>query len=164
MRVALGCDHAGFHLKQQVAQWLQGWGYQVQDLGAMSFDPSDDYPDYTKLVGEAVASGRADRGVIVCGSGVGATIAANKINGVRAASCHDTYSAHQGVEHDDMNVLCLGDRVVGHELAKELVSAFLRAQFSNEERHVRRLKKVLAIEAASRSQAASTSPRGSGGA
>ena len=163
MRVALGSDHAGFHLKQQVVEWLQEWGYQVQDLGALSFDPSDDYPDFSKLVGAAVASGQADRGIIVCGSGVGATIAANKVNGVRAGTCHDTYSAHQGVEHDDMNVLCVGDRVVGYELAKELVSTFLKARFSNEERHVRRLKKVLSIETENRSQAASTSPHGAGG-
>ena len=147
MQIALGGDHAGFSLKQQVAGWLADWGHLVQDVGPLAFDPSDDYPDFAKSVATAVASGTADRGIIVCGSGVGATIAANKVVGVRAATCHDTYSAGQGVEHDDMNVLCMGDRVIGVELAKQVVSAFLQAQFSHEDRHVRRLQKVLDIEA-----------------
>ena len=163
MQIALGGDHAGFHLKQQVGEWLEGWGCQVHDAGPLHFDPTDDYPDYSKLVAEAVASGKADRGIIVCGSGVGGAIVANKLTGVRAATCHDTYSAHQGVEHDDMNVLCLGERVIGPDLAKEVVSAFIKAQFSNETRHVRRLKKVLAIEEENRSQAAGTGTRSAGG-
>ena len=156
MQVALGCDHAGFDLKQQVAQWLKGWGHEVSDVGAHTMDPTDDYPDFTVLVSEAVARGKVDRGILVCGSGVGASIAANKTMGVRAATCHDTYSARQGVEHDDMNVLCIGSRIVGSALASELVSAFLGASFSNEERHVRRLKKVLSIEAGNRSIAPTT--------
>ncbi len=156
MRIAVGCDHAGFELKQEVDRWLRQWGHDVQDAGAHTLDPADDYPDYSRKVADAVANGTADRGVIVCGSGVGASIAANKVGGVRAAMCHDTYSARQGVEHDDMNVLCVGSRVVGVELARELVSAFLEARFSGEERHVRRLKKVLAIEADNRSAAPNT--------
>ena len=117
-------------------------------MGAYALDPDDDYPDYAKTVADAVASGEADRGLLVCGSGVGASIAASKVRGVRAAMCHDTYSAHQGVEHDDMNVLCMGARIIGIELAKEILDAFLRARFTEEERHVRRLGKVNAIEAA----------------
>ena len=152
MQIALSGDHAGFHLKQQVGHWLREWGYQVQDLGPASLDLSDDYPDLARLVAEAVASGTADRGVIVCGSGVGAAIVANKFAGVRAATCHDTYSARQGVEHDDMNILCLGERVIGPALAKEITSAFLAARFFAEERYVRRLNKVLAIEAENRVQ------------
>lgn len=149
LRVALGADHGGFPLKAELLPWLQGQGYEVLDLGAHSLDPADDYPDSARAVAEAVASGRAQRGIIVCGSGVGACIAANKVPGVRAGVCHDTYSAHQGVEHDDMNVLCLGARIVGGELARELVAAFLRAEFTGEERHARRLRKVLAIESES---------------
>lgn len=155
MRIAVGCDHAGFELKREMDQWLRQWGHDVQDVGAHTFDPADDYPDYSKKVADAVANGTADRGIIACGSGVGASIAASKVGGVRAATCHDTYSARQGVEHDDMNVLCVGSRVVGVELARELVSAFLEARFSEEERHVRRLKKVIAIEADNRSTAPS---------
>jgi len=116
-------------------------------MGARLYDPSDDYPDFALAVAQAVAAGQAERGIIVCGSGVGATVAANKVSGVRAATCHDTYSAHQGVEHDDMNVLCLGARVVGEEVARELAKAFLNARFSGEERHLRRLNKVKAAEA-----------------
>ena len=146
MRIAIGCDHTGIELKGQVAGWLRDWGHDVQDVGAYELDPVDDYPDYAQAVAGPVASGAADRGVLVCGSGVGASVAANKVVGIRAAMCHDTYSAHQGVEHDDMNVLCLGARIIGEELARELVAAFLGAAFSGEERHVRRLNKVLAIE------------------
>ncbi|MFQ6122045.1 MAG: ribose-5-phosphate isomerase [Dehalococcoidales bacterium] len=146
LRVALGADHGGFSLKADLFPWLQGQGYQVIDMGAHTLDPVDDYPDFAKAVAQAVASAEAQRGILVCGSGVGACIAANKVPGIRACLCHDTYSAHQGVEHDDMNVLCLGARVVGVELAKELVTAFLKAQFSPEERYHRRLQKVLAIE------------------
>lgn len=145
MRVALGADHGGYTLKQEIAARLGGT-HRILDLGAHSFVPEDDYPDFVLPVARAVASGEVDRGVIICGSGVGACIAANKVRGVRACLCHDTYSAHQGVEHDDMNVLCLGARVVGTELAAELVAAFLRASFSGEDRHRRRLDKVLAIE------------------
>lgn len=145
MRIALGADHAGFPLKQELARELRAQGHEVQDLGTASADPVD-YPDFAEAVGLAVVEGRAERGVVVCGSGVGASVAANKLPGVRAGLCHDTYSARQGVEHDDMNVLCLGARVIGSDLARELVRAFLNARFSGEERHVRRLKKVLAIE------------------
>ena len=146
LRVALGADHGGFSLKTGLLSWLQGQGYEVLDMGAHTLDLADDYPDFSKAVAQAVASGEAQRGILVCGSGVGACIAANKVPGIRACLCHDTYSAHQGVEHDDMNVLCLGARVVGEELARELITAFLNARFSTEERHRRRLRKVLAIE------------------
>jgi len=144
--VALGADHGGFSLKTELLPWLQGQGYEVLDRGAHTLDLADDYPDFSKAVARVVASGEAQRGILVCGSGVGACIVANKVPGIRACLCHDTYSAHQGVEHDDMNVLCLGARVVGVDLAKELVTAFLNARFSGEERHRRRLEKVLSIE------------------
>ncbi len=146
LRVALGADHGGFLLKSQLLPWLQGQGYEILDLGAHRLDSADDYPDFAAAVAQAVASGQAQRGILICGSGVGAGIAANKVPGVRASLCHDTYSAHQGVEHDDMNVLCLGARVISMELAIELVTEFLNARFSGEERHRRRLEKVLAIE------------------
>lgn len=146
LRVALGVDHGGFPLKAQLLPWLQGEGYEILDLGAHSFDSDDDYPDFAEAVARVIASGQAQRGILVCGSGVGACIAANKVPGIRACLCHDTYSARQGVEHDDMNVLCMGARVVGVELAKELIAAFLKARFTGEERHQRRLQKVLAIE------------------
>lgn len=145
LRVALGADHGGFTLKNELVTRL-GETYELLDMGAHTLDLSDDYPDFAKAVAQAVASGRAERGILVCGSGVGACVAANKVPGVRACLCHDTYSAHQGVEHDDMNLLCLGARVIGVELAIELVTAFLNARFSGEERHRRRLEKVLAIE------------------
>ncbi|MHB8376032.1 MAG: ribose 5-phosphate isomerase B [Dehalococcoidia bacterium] len=145
MRIAVAADHAGFPLKQPIIDVLRGLGHDVLDLGTNSEAPVD-YPDYAEAAGDAVRSGRAERAVLICGSGVGAAVAANKMPGVRAAVCHDTYSAHQGVEHDDMNVLTLGARVIGPALALELVDAFVRAEFSGEERHVRRLKKVLAIE------------------
>ena len=125
---------------------LQDLGHQVQDVGAYTLDPADDYPDFANALAEVVATGKADRGIMVCGSGVGASVAANKTMGVRAAICHDIYSAHQGVEHDDMNVLCIGARIIGEELAKELVIAFVNAKFSNDSRHTRRLNKVRAIE------------------
>ncbi len=146
MLVALGADHAGFHLKQEVAGWLESGRHQVRDLGAYSLDPDDDYPDFAYAVAEAVASGQAERGILICGSGVGACVTANKVPGTRAGICHDTYSARQGVEHDDMNILCLGARVVGSELACELVQAFLSARFTGEERHRRRIQKVLDLE------------------
>ncbi|UCG83678.1 MAG: ribose 5-phosphate isomerase B [Dehalococcoidia bacterium] len=145
LTVALGADHGGLLLKDELSPWLQQ-RYNVVDLGTRTLDPYDDYPDYAEAVARAVSSGEAQRGIIICGSGVGACIAANKVVGVRACLCHDTYSAHQGVEHDDMNVLCLGARVVGLELAKELATTFLNAGFSGEERHQRRLNKVLSIE------------------
>ena len=144
--LALGTDHAGFPLAVELRLWLNEQNCNINDLGAFEFDSSDDYPDFAKLVGENVASGVSDKGLIVCGSGVGACIAANKVLGVRAGICHDVYSAHQGVEHDDMNVLCLGGRIVGIELATELVSAFLNAEYMALERYERRLSKVLAIE------------------
>ena len=146
MRVALGADHAGYDLKNHLAKILSEGGFTVFDLGTHSIDPVD-YPDFAAAVGKAVVDGRADRGIIVCGSGAGASIAANKIRGVRAALAHDTYTAHQSVEHDDANVLCVGSRVIGQNVADELAAAFLGASFTNEERHVRRLNKVLAIEA-----------------
>jgi ribose 5-phosphate isomerase B len=146
MRIAVGADHAGFALKQQLARELLAEGHEVQDLGTHSADPAD-YPDFAEAVGLAVAQGRAERGIVVCGSGVGASVAANKLPGVRAGLCHDTYSARQGVEHDDVNVLVLGARVVGEAVASELVRAFLGARFSEEERHARRLAKVRALEA-----------------
>ncbi|MBL7166888.1 MAG: RpiB/LacA/LacB family sugar-phosphate isomerase [Dehalococcoidales bacterium] len=145
LRVAIGADHGGFDLKQQLVVRLKDT-FDIMDVGAGSFDPDDDYPDFVVPVAGAVASGEVQRGVIICGSGVGACIAANKVPGVRAGTCHDTYSAHQGVEHDDMNILCLGARVIGIEVATELVTAFLGARFSGEERHRRRLAKVLDIE------------------
>jgi len=145
MRVALGADHAGVGLKQHLAAWLVTQGHDVLDLGTNSTDPVD-YPDYAEAVGRAVLDGRSERGVIVCGSGVGAAIAANKLPGIRAGLCHDTYSAAQGVLHDDTNVLVLGARVIGPALAESLVTAFLGARFTNAERHVRRLAKVTALE------------------
>ena len=146
VRVALGADHGGFQLKIDLETWLRAEGYEALDLGAHSLDPDDDYPDFAEAVARSVISGQTSRGILICGSGVGACVAANKVPGVRACLCHDIYSAHQGVEHDDMNVLCLGARVVGIELAKELVIAFLNARFTGEERHRRRLEKVVAIE------------------
>ena len=146
MRIALGSDHAGFDLKQQLLQLVSQLGHTPIDCGTHGRDPVD-YPDFAAAVGRTVQSGAADRGIVVCGSGVGASVAANKIAGVRAGLCHDTYSAHQGVEHDDMNVLVLGARIIGPELANELVRPFLAAQFSREERHVRRLNKVRELEA-----------------
>jgi ribose 5-phosphate isomerase B len=146
MRIAIGADHAGFLLKENLAELLRQLGHEVQDLGTHSTDPVD-YPDYAEAVGLAVLRHSADRGILICGSGVGASVAANKLPGIRAGLCHDTYSAHQGVEHDAMNVLVLGSRVIGWELAHELVRAFLGAHFSGEERHRRRLAKIDAMEA-----------------
>lgn len=145
MNIALGCDHGGFPLKARVAAVVAAAGCGVVDCGTDS-DCSVDYPDYARKIGEAILAGKAERGILLCGSGVGICVAANKIPGIRAGVCHDAYSARQGVEHDDMNVLCLGARIVGEELAVELVKAFLAAKFTHEERHMRRLQKVLAIE------------------
>jgi len=149
MRVAFAADHAGAALKDQLLSRLaaSGLDHDVQDLGGDGSDPNDDYPDFAERLGHAVRDGEVERGVLICGSGVGASVAANKIRGIRSAVCHDTYSAHQGVEHDDMNILTLGSRVIGPEPAWECVVAFLGASFSGEDRHRRRLAKVLAIEA-----------------
>ena len=145
MKLAIASDHAGFELKKAVLEHLKDTKWDVTDLGAYDTKPSD-YPDFAVLVGDALRDGRADRGILICGSGVGVSVAANKIPGIRAGICHDTYSAHQGVEHDDMNVLVLGARVVGVALAQEAVDAYLKATFTNQERHVRRLNKIKAIE------------------
>jgi ribose 5-phosphate isomerase B len=146
MRVAIGADHAGVPLNEAVIAELQRLGHEVVDLGTHDPSQPDDYPDYAAAVAPEVTSGRCERGILVCGSGVGVSVAANKIPGIRAALCNDTYSAHQGVEHDDMNVLCLGARVIGPELMLEIVRAFVGAKFTGEERHVRRLRKVLDLE------------------
>lgn len=147
MRVAIGCDHAGFPLKGPIVAEITRLGGEVIDLGTSSGADAVDYPDFAEALGKAITGGGAERGVLICGSGAGASIAANKIPGIRAATCHDTYSAHQAVEHDDMNVLTIGARVIGEELALEIVRAFLGARFSGDERHVRRLGKIKAIEA-----------------
>ncbi|GAA5529486.1 ribose 5-phosphate isomerase B [Herpetosiphon gulosus] len=145
MKIAVGTDHGGLILKQAVIEEVQRLGHEVLDFGTDS-PASVDYPDFAAAVGNAVVSGQAERGIAICGSGVGVTVAANKIKGVRACLCHDTYSAHQGVEHDDLNVLCLGGRVIGPALAGEIVQAFLSATFQNEARFTRRLDKVIALE------------------
>ena len=155
MKVAVACDHAGFPLKDTVMDAIRKAGHEVIDLGTNSTAPVD-YPDIAEKIGRAIQRGETDRGVVICGSGVGAAVAANKMLGVRAGLCHDTYSAHQCVEHDDVNVLALGARIIGPDVAVEVVHAFLAAQFTGEERHVRRVNKVLAIERseASRKQGA----------
>jgi ribose 5-phosphate isomerase B len=146
MRIAIGSDHAGFGLKEFLAAYLRELRYQVLDVGTYSTEPVD-YPDFAEAVGKALQERLADRGVLICGSGVGASVAANKLPGIRAGLCHDTYSAHQGVEHDDMNILVMGARVIGFELARELTRAFLEAKFTGEERHRRRLEKLHVLEA-----------------
>jgi ribose 5-phosphate isomerase B len=145
MRIVLGADHAGAALKDGLADELRAAGHEVADVGSWGSEPVD-YPDYAAMVGHAIRDGQAERGILICGSGVGASVAANKLKGIRAGLCHDTYSAHQGVEHDDMNVLVLGARVIGVELARELVTTFLAARFSGAPRHVRRLDKVRRLE------------------
>lgn len=148
MKLAIGADHAGFLLKEEVRGYLERLGHEVVDLGAYSGDVPDDYPDFAEAVGGALIAGRAERGILICGSGVGVNVAANKMPGIRACMCHDTYSAHQGVEHDNMNVLVMGARIIGSALAFDLVASFLGATFQKqEERFVRRLNKVMAIEA-----------------
>lgn len=147
MLVAIGGDHAGFELKEALRLFIDELGYETVDEGAYQYEALDDYPDLALSVAKAVISGKAERGVVICGSGIGAGIAANKVKGIRAGICAEPYSAHQGVEHDDMNVVVVGSRVTGIEVAKEIVRAFLAAKFSGEERHVRRLNKVLEIEA-----------------
>ena len=148
MRLVIGADHAGFELKETVKTQITAFGHDVIDLGTHSREAVD-YPDFARAVGDAVVDGKAERGILICGSGVGASVAANKIPGIRAGLCHDAYSAHQGVEHDDINVLVLGARVIGEALAMELVRTFLAAKFTADERHLRRLQKVKAIEARS---------------
>ena len=145
MKMVIGSDHAGFALKVAMGDLLRSLGHEVLDVGAFNENPSD-YPDFAEAVGRAILDGKAERGVLICGSGVGASVAANKVMGIRAGMCHDTYSAHQGVEHDNINVLVLGSRVVGVKLAEDLVKAFLGAKFTQEERHVRRLAKIKALE------------------
>jgi ribose 5-phosphate isomerase B len=145
MRIAVGCDHAGFPMKASVVDVIKAAGHNVLDVGAFDEAPSD-YPDFARQLGQMIASHQVDRGVLICGSGVGACVAANKVPHVRAALCHDSFSARQGVEDDDLNVLCLGARVIGPELAKELVRIFLGAKFSKAERHIRRVGKITAIE------------------
>jgi RpiB/LacA/LacB family sugar-phosphate isomerase len=146
MKVVLGADHAGYELKQSLLAYLTKIGHDVIDLGTDTSEVPSDYPEFARRVGEAVANGQAERGILICGSGVGASIAANKMPGIYAGLCHDTYSAHQGVEHDNMNVICVGSRVIGVELAREIARAFLNAKFSGEERHVRRFGQVQNIE------------------
>ena len=146
MKIAIAADHGGFSLKAEMVELLKQAGHEPIDLGAHEYIAGDDYPDYAWQVSTAVQTGRAERGIVICGSGVGACVAANKMKGIRASVCHDTYSAHQGVEHDDMNVLCLGARIIGAELAREIVFAFINATFNGGERYQRRLKKVLKIE------------------
>jgi ribose 5-phosphate isomerase B len=147
MKLAIGADHAGYTLKEEVRGYLEKLGHEVIDLGAFNAEPSD-YPDYAEAVGRALQAGQAERGILICGSGVGVCVAANKMPGIRACMCHDHYSAHQGVEHDNMNVLVLGARIIGSELAFDLIGAFLEAKFQSQvERYVRRLNKVKAIEA-----------------
>ena len=146
MKISVAADHNGFELKSEISSLLSKLGHEVVDVGPYSHDPLDDYPDYAKLLTESISTGTSERGIMICGSGVGASVAANKVKGIRAAVCHDIYSAHQGVEHDDMNVLCLGSRIVGSEVAQELVRAFTGAKYTGEERHQRRLDKVLEME------------------
>lgn len=146
MKISLAADHNGFDLKKEISDQLENEGHEVIDVGPHSHDPLDDYPDYAKKLADSVSRGESLRGIMICGSGVGASVASNKVKGIRAAVCHDIYSAHQGVEHDDMNVLCLGSRIVGGEVARELVKAFITAEYTGEERHQRRLDKVLDME------------------
>ncbi len=146
MNIAIGTDHGGFSLKSAIVDELKKLGHTVVDCGAKAYDAADDYPDFARAVGIAIQRGDAERGIVICGSGVGAAIAATKMRGIRASVCHDTYSARQGVEHDNLNVLALGARIIGDELARELVRAFASAEFSGEARHLRRLNKVLEIE------------------
>jgi ribose 5-phosphate isomerase B len=146
MRIAIGADHGGYPLNERVIEELRGAQHEITDFGTHDGSQPDDYPDYALKVGQAVQRGDAELGILICGSGVGAAVAANKLKGIRAALCGDTYSGHQSREHDDCNVLCLGARVVGEELAMDIVRAFVSARFSGEERHRRRLEKIEAIE------------------
>ena len=145
MKIGIAADHGGFELKEVIASLLSK-NHEVKDFGARAFNQGDDYPDFVVPMARALAANEIERGIAICGSGVGASIAANKVKGVRAALVHDTFSAHQGVEDDDMNLICLGGRIIGNELAKEIIATFLKAQFSGEERHKRRLEKVNKLE------------------
>lgn len=146
MKILISADHGGYELKNKLVAWIKENQFKIEDLGNYDFDSADDYPDFAEKVAKKISQKKADRGIVICGSGVGAAIAANKFYGVRASVCHDTYSARQGVEHDDMNVLCLGARILGEELIKEIITAFLNAEFYNRDKYLRRLKKVLKIE------------------
>ena len=146
MRIAIGADHAGYTLKEELIKILESLNCDIEDIGAYKLDPLDDYPDFAIKVANKVASGDCVKGIVICGSGVGASIATNKIRGIRASVCHDTYSTSQGVEHDDMNILCLGARIVDFKLAKDLVENFINAIYSGEERHERRLSKIKALD------------------
>ena len=146
MKIVVGADHGGFHLKEELVGWLREEGHNVQDIGAHEYDQDDDYPDFAIGAVNQIIDGSATRGIVICGSGVGASIAANKIDGIRASVCHDSYSAAQGVEHDDMNVLCIGARVIGYELARMIVESFINSTYSGGERHQRRLDKLLDLE------------------
>ncbi len=146
MKIGIAADHAGFTLKEELAKDLRGAGHEIEDFGAHELDPSDDYPDFVAPLARGVASGKVERGIALCGSSIGACIAANKVDGARAGPCSDNYSAHQGVEHDDMNMICLGGRIIGYALAWEMIQTFLGARFTGEERHRRRLKKIEALE------------------
>ena len=146
MKVAVGADHAGYSLKGEIVSWLESAGHQINDLGAHYLDPDDDYPDFAVAVAASVAAAEVERGILVCGSGVGACITANKIKGIRACLCHDTYSARQGVEHDDMNVICIGGRIIGTDLARFVIQEFLDAKFIPEPRFKRRLDKMIRVE------------------
>ena len=146
MRIAVGADHAGVPMNEVAIAELRRLGHEVLDLGTHDASQPDDYPDYAAAVAQEVASGRCERGLLICGSGVGVSVAANKVRGIRAGLCHEIYSAHQGVEHDDMNIMCLGARVIGRELMLDLVRAFMAARFTGEERHRRRLGKILSLE------------------
>jgi len=146
MKVAVGADHAGFELKGEIVRWLESEGHQVNDIGAHEFDPDDDYPDFAVAVAWSIRAGESERGIVICGSGVGACITANKVKGIRACLCHDTYSARQGVEHDNMNVVCIGGRIIGIELTKVVLESFLNANFLPEPRFQRRLDKLNQVE------------------
>jgi ribose 5-phosphate isomerase B len=146
MKLGIAADHGGFNLKEEVKAWLNSSGHEVKDFGANALDQSDDYPDYVIPLARAVASGEVKYGIAICGSGVGASIGANKVAGVRAALIHESFSAHQGVEDDDMNLICLGGRVIGIKIAEELITAFLNARYIGAERHRRRLEKIKALE------------------
>lgn len=146
MKLSVGADHAGYEMKRMLVDFIEKLGHSVHDVGTFTPDKPDDYPDYATLVADDIRSGAAERGVLVCGSGVGVSVAANKFKGIRAGLCHDHYSAHQGVEHDNMNVLVMGSRIIGQMLAQDVTEAFLSARFSGEDRHVRRLNKIKGIE------------------
>jgi len=147
MNVVIASDHAGFNYKNQLINFLKNKGYETDDLGPSQPNPEDDYPDFAAKLALGIQQGKYERGILICGSGVGVSVAANKFKGIRAAVCHDSYSAHQGVEHDNMNLLCMGSRIIGTELMFELAEIFLKAKFSNEERHLRRYNKMIQIEA-----------------